>query len=86
MPDFMLKFLAHVEVYKVVLARWENDDYSEHTAYINFPEYLGPYVSETLRQQSRRRCESGACCAAIMGFTLSRAGYSRHSGLADSLV
>jgi len=50
MPDSMLKFLAHVEVYKVVLARWENDDYSEHTAYINFPEYLGPYVSETLRQ------------------------------------
>lgn len=47
MPDEFLEFLSHVEVYKVVIRRWIDGDFAQHTAYINFPDKFGPYVTET---------------------------------------
>lgn len=47
MPKVFLDLLAHVEVYKAILERWDNGDFSEHTAYINYPEGLNSYVEKT---------------------------------------
>jgi hypothetical protein len=36
MPRPFLSLLAHVEVYKVVMSKWEKNDFSEHTSYLRF--------------------------------------------------
>jgi len=47
MPQSFLDLLSHVEVYRVVMRKWKDGDFSEHTAYITYPEALEPYVKET---------------------------------------
>jgi hypothetical protein len=36
-PGLLLDVCAHVAAYEAVLKRWEEGDYAEHTAPINFP-------------------------------------------------
>jgi hypothetical protein len=43
------------EIYKVVLARREKGNRSQHTAYINFPENWGSYVTKTLGQLNEKQ-------------------------------
>jgi hypothetical protein len=50
MPKYFLDFLSHVEVYKMVLAKWEKGDFTEHTAYITFPEEFGARVTKTYKK------------------------------------
>jgi hypothetical protein len=44
MPEEFQGLLAHVEVYRIVLKKWLEQDYLEHTAYIDFPANLRSYV------------------------------------------
>jgi hypothetical protein len=44
MPKSFQELLAHVEVYRAVLKKWELNDVSEHTSYLNFPADLSSYV------------------------------------------
>jgi len=36
-PECLLELCAHVASYQPVLKRWEDDDFSENTAVVNFP-------------------------------------------------
>lgn len=47
MPPCLIKLCAHVASYKVVLEKWEQDDFSEHLALIDFPKELHEYASES---------------------------------------
>ena len=44
MPIEFLNLVAHVSGYEVVLARWDENDFSEHIAPTNFPENLRAVV------------------------------------------
>jgi hypothetical protein len=47
-PDCLLLLGAHVSAYKAVLKKWENQDYSEHTALVNYPwEDVAAYVEKS---------------------------------------
>ena len=37
MPQSFRDLLAHVEVYKITIKKWEAGDFSEHTSYLDFP-------------------------------------------------
>lgn len=37
MPDCLLALCAHVTAYQAVMKKWENDDFSEHTALVEYP-------------------------------------------------
>jgi hypothetical protein len=46
-PDELLSVVAHINAYKVILKKWENDDYSELFTQIVFPrEELHRYVNK----------------------------------------
>lgn len=47
MPEAFRDLLAHVETYKIALRRWEEGDFSEHTAYLDFPHDFAPEVADT---------------------------------------
>jgi hypothetical protein len=57
-PDSLRLFCAHVAVYKVVLARWEDHDFSEYTSILNYPaQELTIYLQksfEKLKAEQRR--------------------------------
>jgi hypothetical protein len=57
-PDPLRLFSAHVTVYKVVLRRWEHNDFSEYTSVLNYPaEDLTRYLKESfqkLKAEQRR--------------------------------
>jgi hypothetical protein len=55
MPKSFLELLAHVEVYKTVIKKWENQDFSEHTSYFNFPENFDADVAKTFTFLKRRQ-------------------------------
>src|SRR5208283_2687448 len=44
-PRSFQEFLAHVEVYKAVIKKWERGDFSEHTSYLNFPDEMQEEVA-----------------------------------------
>ena len=56
-PLVLLKLLAHVEVYKITLKKWEANDYSSGTAYLNFPEEFDKYVEDEFAILKRRQAE-----------------------------
>jgi hypothetical protein len=56
-PQEFLAFLAHIEVYKAVIKKWERGDFSEHTAYENFPEQFRPIVAKTYKALKKRQAE-----------------------------
>jgi hypothetical protein len=62
MPTPFQELLAHVEVYRVVMKKWEGQDYSEHTSYLNFPFDLNHYVEDTF---TRLKEEQARIIAAI---------------------
>jgi hypothetical protein len=55
MPRPFLSLLAHVEVYRVVMKRWERNDFSQHTSYLDFPEDFESYVSRTFQSLKRHQ-------------------------------
>jgi hypothetical protein len=46
MPISFLKFLAHIEVYKIVLKQWAQDNYIDHTSYLDYPEEFHSDIRE----------------------------------------
>jgi hypothetical protein len=57
MPSSFRDLLAHTEVYKAIIKKWERGDFSEHTAYLNFPDALHPLVKRTYESLKRRQSE-----------------------------
>lgn len=57
MPHPFIELLSHVEVYRVVLKKWERNDFTEHTAYIEYPLTLDDYVAQTYRKLTRLQTE-----------------------------
>jgi len=55
MPPSFQELLAHVEVYKAVMKRWEVGDFGEHIAYINFPSTFDETVVETFKTLKQRQ-------------------------------
>jgi hypothetical protein len=55
MPQSFRDLLAHVEVYKVTVKKWEANDFSEHTSYLNFPSDFGREVQATFEALKRRQ-------------------------------
>lgn len=45
-PQPILDFISHVTVYKVVMKKWEVNDYSEIYSLIDYPTEFGSYVTE----------------------------------------
>ncbi|HEY5962787.1 MAG TPA: hypothetical protein VIU42_02100 [Xanthobacteraceae bacterium] len=54
-PDCFSAIVSHVKPYEIVLARWSQGDFSEHTAFSNYPTELNAYVSETFAQLKQRQ-------------------------------
>lgn len=56
MPQCLLDFCAHVTAYQIVIKRWENNDFSEHTSVVDYPtidiiEYIqSSYISLKITQ------------------------------------
>jgi hypothetical protein len=46
-PESFSAIISHVKPYEIVLTKWEKGDFSEHTAYTNYPSDLDRYVSDT---------------------------------------
>jgi hypothetical protein len=57
MPTSLLVLCAHVSAYEVVLHRWEQGDFSEHTALINYPSDLEEYATRTFRRLKHKQLE-----------------------------
>ena len=57
MPACFLRLLAHVESYRVTLRRWEEQDFSTHTAALPYPDDFDIYVEQTYLELSRRQSE-----------------------------
>lgn len=57
MPEYFIKFCAHVAAYKPVIKKWELGDYSEHTSFSNFPEGFREHIKKSFQhlknEQSR---------------------------------
>ncbi len=49
-PEPLQLFCAHVAAYKVVFAKWSENDYSEHTSVLNYPtEELNNYLANSFK-------------------------------------
>jgi hypothetical protein len=46
MPDCLLDLVAHVEAYRVVIAKWNAGDFREHKSLINFPREVLQYAQD----------------------------------------
>lgn len=46
-PECVLRFLAHVSAYKVVIEKWADDDFSEWEPPVAYPSELKEYASKT---------------------------------------
>jgi len=60
-PDCLLQFVTHVVGFKAVLAKWDNDDFSEKHSLIHFPPALEEYVTRSyteLKHQQTRLLKS----------------------------
>jgi hypothetical protein len=44
-PKAILDFICHITVYKIVLKKWENNDYQEIYSLIDYPEELSNYIA-----------------------------------------
>lgn len=42
-PDCLLQFAAHVSYQKLIVQKWQRDDFSEHLSYVPFPTELNIY-------------------------------------------
>lgn len=42
-PENLLDLLAHIEGYRATLAKWENNDFNEHTSFFNYPTGIEKY-------------------------------------------
>ena len=47
MPPCLIQLCAHVASYKVVLEKWEQGDFTSHTALIHFPKEFHGYSKES---------------------------------------
>jgi hypothetical protein len=54
-PEPFSEFISHVKPYEVVLAKWQDNDFSEHTAYSNYPEEINDYVQEKFSFLKKRQ-------------------------------
>jgi hypothetical protein len=57
-PKCLLDFYAHVTAYQTVIKKWENNDFSEHTSLIDYPnqeliEYIRKSYVELKAEQSQ---------------------------------
>jgi len=50
MPSCLLQFVAHVSAYTVLIKQWEQGDFSQEFALIEFPKEIHLYVSETYQE------------------------------------
>jgi hypothetical protein len=58
MPDCLRYFCAHVAAYQVVLKKWEDGDFSEHTSIINYPaKALTEYSYRSFTNLKRKQAE-----------------------------
>lgn len=57
MPNCLVIICAHVTSYKVVLERWEQADFSEHTALIPFPKDFRDYVKVSFEKLKSKQAK-----------------------------
>lgn len=58
MPECLSNLCAHAAAYQVVLKKWENGDFSEHTSIINYPtKALTEYSSRSFVPLKRQQAE-----------------------------
>ena len=56
MPECLNNLCAHAAAYQVVLKKWENGDFSEHTSIINYPtKALAEYSSQSFVRLKRQQ-------------------------------
>jgi hypothetical protein len=55
MPQSFRDLLAHVEVYRITIKRWEGGDFSDHTSYLNFPDDFRREVRTTFQMLKGRQ-------------------------------
>lgn len=49
MPECILHFLTHASVYKAIIRKWEDGDYSERFSIIEYPDELLGYATKNYR-------------------------------------
>lgn len=57
MPQPFLSLVAHVEAYRTVLKRWEQNDFSEHLSLLPFPKGLRIHVEDEFSRLKRLQGE-----------------------------
>jgi len=55
MPDCLLQFAAHVSYQKLILNKWQRNDFSEHLSYVPFPVELNAYSSKSYQALKREQ-------------------------------
>jgi hypothetical protein len=56
-PEPFSAMISHVKPYEIVLAKWEEGDFSEYTAYSKYPDEINDYVKKTFRALKLRQSE-----------------------------
>ena len=55
MPKPFLDLISHVEVYKIILKKWENKDFNQHVSYINFPDSFEVLIKGDYKMLKKRQ-------------------------------
>jgi hypothetical protein len=56
-PESFSAMISHVRPYEIVLKKWESGDFSEYTAYSNYPDEIDEYVKNTFCSLKTRQSE-----------------------------
>ena len=54
-PECFSAIISHVRPYEIVLSKWAKGDFSEHTAFSNYPNELNTYVGATFDELKKRQ-------------------------------
>lgn len=57
MPQCLLDLCAHVTSYEPVLKAWEDGDYSEHVALLNYPKDIVEYARSSFQKLKTRQAQ-----------------------------
>ena len=56
-PACFAAIVSHVKPYEIVVANWAKGDFSEHTAFSNYPEDLNSYVADVFSKLKVRQAK-----------------------------
>lgn len=46
-PQPLIDFISHISPYKAIVAKWENEDFSEHFSTVDFPKDFKTYIHQS---------------------------------------